>query len=469
MRRLFPLFLFGLLAVGHAAERGVPLEDHAFIELAASPESVFVGQPLRLRILVGFQRTFLRENLVPLFSRRLDLQAQVTAPWVDGLPDAIPVEGAVSEASGQAGQWWSLALNDDRGVAVRTSDRVAEEGPWKDLPFTVVAVERTFLPTAPGEISLLAPVLRFACATEFRRDFLRGRTPVDRREVKLTGAPLVVKVRPLPEAGRPADFGGAVGRFSMTAEAEPREVEAGESIKLTLRIEGEGNLTRLEAPRLSDWPGFHVYGALDDHGARVRTVVFDLAPIAAVGEVPAIELPYFDPEAEAYRTARTAPIPLVVRGAPTAGAEDGGGGSGWPVALVVAVAVGAAGLIALRRGRRRERPEPAVLRAREAAATFRESAAREGADLAAALAEYLAVHLDCRPAAVISPDLRRRLGAAGVPPDLADRTAALLEGLVAARYGATAGDGDPVETARRLVDELDAHFGSTSSGDFSAP
>jgi hypothetical protein len=469
VRRLLALcLLFGLGAVGRAAERGVPLEDHAFVELDASPQRVFVGQPLRVRVLVGFERRFLEENLVARFSRRLDLQAQLTAPWVDGLPDAVLLDGPAATGARGAGQGWSLALNDDMGLAFRVSDRAGTEGPLADLPFTVLAVQRTFVPTAPGEIRLPAPVLRFACATEFRKDFLRGRTPVDRREVTLTGAPLVVEVRPLPEEGRPAEFGGAVGRFAVTAEAEPRELEFGDTLKLTLRIEGEGNLALLDPPRLDDLPGFHVYGALDDRGSRLRTIVFDLAPTATVGEVPGIALPFFDPEAEEYRTARSAPIPLVVRGAPAPEGGSGGGGSRWRVVLALAVAVGAVGLLARRRARRRERVDPAVLRAREAAATFREAAAREGTDLAAALAEYLAVHLDCRPAAVISPDLRRRLGAADVPPDLADRTAALLETLVAARYGATSGADDAAAEARKLVDDLDAHFGAGPLGDFTA-
>ena len=76
-------------------------------------------------------------------------------------------------------------------------------------------------------------------------------------------------------------------------------------------------------------------------------------------------------------------------------------------------------------------------------------------DLADAFAEYLAEHLGCPAASVIAPDLPARLEAAGVPPDLAARTAALLELLIAARYGGSPGDGAQAQ-ARELVDALDA-------------
>ena len=61
-------------------------------------------------------------------------------------------------------------------------------------------------------------------------------------------------------------------------------------------------------------------------------------------------------------------------------------------------------------------------------------------------------------AAVIAPDLRARLAAAGVPVDLAARTAALLEALVAARYGSGAPSGDTEASARAIVEELEALF-----------
>ena len=79
-------------------------------------------------------------------------------------------------------------------------------------------------------------------------------------------------------------------------------------------------------------------------------------------------------------------------------------------------------------------------------------------DLTSALTHYLAARLQCASAAVIAPDLKARLTAAGVPEALAARAAALLEELVAARYGGIAPDHRTEANARALVEELDAAF-----------
>jgi hypothetical protein len=117
-----------------------------------------------------------------------------------------------------------------------------------------------------------------------------------------------------------------------------------------------------------------------------------------------------------------------------------------------------AGLLAWRRVRRRDRPDPQRLRALAAAGAFRARIDDPAASVADALAEYLAAHLRCPPAAVIAPELPGRLRAAGVPADLARRTGQLLEDLVGARYGGEHdGEGAAAE-ARALVDELEIPF-----------
>jgi hypothetical protein len=100
---------------------------------------------------------------------------------------------------------------------------------------------------------------------------------------------------------------------------------------------------------------------------------------------------------------------------------------------------------------KKEAPEPTP------AETFRGRLDRPDADLETALAEFLAAHLGCAPAAVISPDLAERLSAAGVPGDLAGRTAGLVAGLVAKRYGGE-GNGGEREEAMDVVRELDSLF-----------
>ncbi len=51
---------------------------------------------------------------------------------------------------------------------------------------------------------------------------------------------LPFEVKALPEEGRPADFSGALGKFTLEAELSPEELMAGDIAKLTLTLKGKG-------------------------------------------------------------------------------------------------------------------------------------------------------------------------------------------------------------------------------------
>jgi hypothetical protein len=425
-------------------------EERVFVETETPRTTYFVHEPFRLNLRVGLDRRFLETNLVQMFSRELDVPVQILAPWLDELEGTV-----VRGDEARPGRRLSVALNDDVVEGRRGADR--RQG---SRPYTVLEIERTYVATRPGELVIAAPELRFAHATEFKEDFVHGRMALDRRDALVVGRPLTLEIRALPEEGRPPGFTGAVGRrFSVRAEAAPRTLEAGAILKLVLHIEGEGDLERFDPPRLDGLAGsFHVYGRIDDKGAARRTITYDVAPLhAAVTEVPAIAFAYFDPrEPATYRTVRTAPIPLTVQGGATGPAEPpprkDASRSVLPEVLGAALLAAALALLLWRSARRRAAPAPGP------AAAFR---ARVGTDVAEAFTGYLAARLHCEPAAVIAPDLPARLATAGVPAALAARAAALLEELVAARYGGTASDDRPEANARALVEELEASFHAT--------
>src|SRR5689334_12845449 len=59
-----------------------------------------------------------------------------------------------------------------------------------------------------------------------------------------------------PVAGRPPQFSGAVGTFSVTMRATPTALTAEDPLILTVRIEGAGNLPELRRPDLRRIPKF---------------------------------------------------------------------------------------------------------------------------------------------------------------------------------------------------------------------
>jgi BatD DUF11 like domain len=460
---------------------GVPAREtpRAFVEMTTDRTTYFVQEPIRLVLHLGIERAFLDKNVMQLSVQRLDVPVQLVARWLDDLPGAVALP---PEDPGRDVRQ-SLALNDGRGLAARVADRTVD-----GRAFTVLELERRYLPSHAGELVIPEPALRYVYATRFEEDFVNGRRPADQQETLVRGAPLTLRIEPLPDAGRPPEFTGAVGRFTIADQASPRELTVGGSLKLAVTFEGEGNLELFEAPRLSALEHFHVYGKIEETSKARRTITYDLMPLSAdVVEVPPIPFAFFDPTPPAgYHGIRTPAIPITVRpgadGTRTVSRPDAatplvpgendlfdlkpvGSAAGSTHKLspaLVAIALIAPWLIALGllqwlRARERERSDPEGRRARDAAREFYARLAEPGADLAEALAEFLAARLRCPTATVIAPELPARLARAGVPRELAERTGALLASLIAARYGGSA-PARGSEESRALVDALEATF-----------
>jgi len=251
-----------------------------------------------------------------------------------------------------------------------------------------------------------------------------------------------------------------------------------------IQIEGEGNTETLDPPR-PEHPGLHVQGMIVRREPGACTATFDLVPLRSdLVDIPSVSFAFFDPQLPGrYRMIETQPISLRVRpgagGAGSAsdpvtvavaGVDDiyglmpvsgGAADSGLSVAVIVLVIAGpwvmAAVLLVRMRSRERDRSHPEEARARAAARAFRANAVAEGSDVAAALTEYLAARLGCGLPAVITPDLALRLRRARIDAGLAQRSASLLERLVAAGYGGRRSPDDS-SAACALVDELEKSF-----------
>ncbi len=460
-----------------AAQTGEVADDaRAFVEVETMPDPCYTGQVFAVQVRVLVDTRFFAEHALQLFHRRLDVPVQVEVAW-PGSADATPLDATDDDG----GPRLTLALSDAIVAAVRAPDQTRD-----GRSFTVLSVTRRFVAAREGTLELPQARLRFAYTTRFVDDFVQGRVGVDRHEVAIESAPPRLRVVPLPTAGRPATFSGAVGRFTVHAETSAREIEGRASFPLLLRIEGEGNLHAFDPPTLA-LAGFHVLGSIDAKGNGRRTITYDVVSHRAgdVG-IPPIPFSFFDPTPPgAYRTVSTAPLPLVVRGDPgtrtaldvalgrstgTAGVDDifgvrtvpfDAGDTRYALRFLFPLALLgpwllAAGFVAWRRARLRAAQDHLGRRARGAAAAFGAQLG-SSSDPATAFTTYLAARLRCAPAAVISPDLRERLTAARVPADLAARTVAAIDALVAARYGSLRHD-DVASTTTSLVGALERAF-----------
>jgi hypothetical protein len=145
--------------------------------------------------------------------------------------------------------------------------------------------------------------------------------PAVDENVTLDTKPLTITVKPLPEENKPANFNGAVGNFTIEASLANKTVAAQDEATLHVVVKGKGNLPVVTAPVVG-WPaGVDAF----DPTAREevnKTVVpmsgsksFDFIFTARdSGQylIPAINLSYFDPASQTYKSANSEPLELQV-------------------------------------------------------------------------------------------------------------------------------------------------------------
>ena len=112
------------------------------------------------------------------------------------------------------------------------------------------------LTVEPAELNVVAQVLVQSANPD---PFFGGGHEVDRRVRRsLRTAPVKVTVRDLP-AGAPASFSGAVGKFTMASDVPSTELAANSAATYTIKISGTGNLSFVQAPKLTLPSSFEQY------------------------------------------------------------------------------------------------------------------------------------------------------------------------------------------------------------------
>ncbi len=136
-----------------------------------------------------------------------------------------------------------------------------------------------------------------------------------RKPINVVSPEVSFSVIPLPVAGQPKDFSGAIGDFTLKVTADRQGLEVGEPLKLRVEISGRGNFDRVEAPSFPDGPDWKTYTPsatfASDGAGYSGTKVFDQAVIAkndGVQEIPSLSFSYFNPVKKDYITRVSAPI-----------------------------------------------------------------------------------------------------------------------------------------------------------------
>jgi len=128
-----------------------------------------------------------------------------------------------------------------------------------------------------------------------------------------------IKVARVPETGRPADWGGAVGNFlAQELTVSNLRPMIGETIRMTAVLAGEGNLERILPPEVPHGDAWDVLLTRDPRAVRAiseRSFVYSLTPrLPGVLSTPPVRLSFFDPETRTFRRITFTPVEIQVTG-----------------------------------------------------------------------------------------------------------------------------------------------------------
>jgi len=269
-----------------------------YVEIVSERDSVYVGEPIDVTLEIW---------LKPFDDGRVTLDQQEMWRCVDGRNSAFGPFAEVID-SGQV-RVRSDARRDDRGAL---------------QSYYVYLLNHKLWPERPGVFDASGVNIVANYPLELRRNrfsiFAPENQVISSRPVTAGVGEVAISVNSPPTQGRPPNYRGAVGQYTMDVSAAPAEVAVGDPITLNIAIRGTGRLDLLQPPPLTDQSALTTDFRVPDEplaGELAGTVKKFSQSIRAKSEsvtrIPPIAFAYFDPETETYRTIESDPIPITVR------------------------------------------------------------------------------------------------------------------------------------------------------------
>ena len=137
---------------------------------------------------------------------------------------------------------------------------------------------------------------------------------------KLVTPRININVKELP-AGKPANFSGGVGDFTLSSSISTQELKTNDAVTIKLVISGMGNMKLINTPEVAFPQDFEIYDPKVDNkfnltkeGLAGSKVIEYLAIPRHAGNftIPPIEFSYFDLKSQSYKTLKTEAYSLKV-------------------------------------------------------------------------------------------------------------------------------------------------------------
>ena len=205
---------------------------------------------------------------------------------------------------------------------------VAEEGMFKGQRYRFVTLRKTVLyPQKSGRLKIEPLALDIDVQLPTNRRDMFGRVMITEGNKRVSAGTKTITVKPLPEAGKPVGFTGAVGNFDFKVTPTKTNLKNGESLDLVVSVSGKGNLKLFDLPKPIAPNALEMYDAV--HKEQVNTglsgmtgKIVDSYTIVPQykGKYPIkpMQFSYFDLSSGTYKTITSEEILINVLDGPTA-------------------------------------------------------------------------------------------------------------------------------------------------------
>ena len=204
---------------------------------------------------------------------------------------------------------------------------VAEEGNYNGEKYRYVVLRKTVLyPQKSGKLEIEPLSLDIDCQVPTNRRNIFGQMQVVEDNKRVSAGSKTITVKPLPEAGKPVDFSGAVGRFNFSVTPSKTNLKNGESLDLKVVASGTGNLKLFTLPKPVVPSSLEMYDPV--HNENVQTPLsgmngsisdsYTIIP-QFKGKYPIkpMAFTYFDLGSSSYKTITSPEIMINVLDGPT--------------------------------------------------------------------------------------------------------------------------------------------------------
>ena len=205
---------------------------------------------------------------------------------------------------------------------------VGEEGMFKGEKYRFVVLRKTVLyPQKSGKLVIEPLSLDIDVQLPTNRRDMFGRVVVTNGNKRVSAGAKTIAVKALPEAGKPEDFSGAVGKFDFRVTPSKTNLKNGESLNLVVSVSGSGNMKLFNLPKPVVPNSLEMYDPV--HGEKVNTSLSGMSGKISdsytiipqfKGNYPIkpMQFSYFDLASRSYKTITSTEIMINVLDGPTA-------------------------------------------------------------------------------------------------------------------------------------------------------